>query len=85
MAQQQYVYMPDGSEWEFDPWDFQYHCMHVDVEIEDNSFDYAGTHATNGQSGTFQQLNAICRHCDEDITETYDWDRDEPDDYDPDR
>lgn len=85
MSQQQYVTMPDGSEWEFDEWDFQYHCLHANVEIEDNSFDYAGTHATYGQSGTHVQYNAICQDCDEDISETYDWSQGEDDDYDPDR
>ena len=73
MAQQQIVVMPNGGEWEFDQWDMQYHCLHVNVEIEDNSFDYAGTHATNGQSGTHVQHNAICQDCDEDVSETYDW------------
>lgn len=90
MAQQEIVVMPDGGEWEFDPSDFQYHCLHVNVEIEDNSFDYAGTHATYGQSGTHVQHNAICQDCGEDISDIYDWEShydrgDESDYYDPER
>lgn len=87
MAQQQFVTMPDGSEWEFDPWDFLYHCLHANIEIEDNSFDYSGTHATNGQSGTHVQHNAICTDCNKDISEEYDWDNhyNKGDDHDPDR
>lgn len=79
MAQQQFVEMPDGSFWEWDESDFQYKCQHVNVEIEDNSFDYAGTHCNNGQAGTHIQYNAICQDCDEDISEDWDWSPDEDD------
>lgn len=78
MVQQQYVIMPSGAEYEWDG--EQYVCQHIDVEIEDNSFDYAGTHCNNGQAGTHTQYNAVCNDCGEDISEIYDWSG--PDDYD---
>lgn len=49
-------------------------CPHWSISIEDNSFDYAGTHATYGQSGTHVQYNAVCDDCDEDVSDTFDWD-----------
>lgn len=54
--------------------DGEFVCPHYDIEMEDNSFDYAGTHATYGQSGTHTQINAVCADCDEDLSETFDWD-----------
>lgn len=54
--------------------DGEFVCPHYDIDIEDNSFDYAGTHCTNGQSGTHTQYNAICTACDEDVSEDFDWD-----------
>lgn len=54
--------------------DGEFVCPHDNIDVEDNSFDFAGTHATNGQSGTHTQHNAVCVDCAEDVSETFDWD-----------
>lgn len=54
--------------------DGEFACEHENVEVEDNSFDYAGTHCTYGQAGTHTQYNAICQDCDADVSDTFDWD-----------
>lgn len=59
--------------------DGEWQCQHDNIEIEDNSFDYAGTHCNYGQAGTHVQYNAVCQDCGEDVSESYDWTPDEPD------
>lgn len=49
-------------------------CPHEATHVEVDSFDFAGTHCTNGQPGTQVTHNAICDDCNEDISDTYDWD-----------
>jgi hypothetical protein len=48
-------------------------CDHENVKTGSESFDYAGTHANNGQSGTAKWLWAVCSDCGYDVTDTHDF------------
>ena len=86
MSQQRFVTMQNGSEWEFDPLDFQYHCLHVNFEVEVIEQWSSAT----GSDRSYEAQAVICRDCGEDISENYDLDRlfgrgDESDLNDPER
>ena len=84
MAQQQIVEMQDGSTWEFDPSDMQYHCMHINVEIE---YDSGG----DGITEPGPSWSVYCNDCSNqnmtdhevDLILQNHWDREE--DYDEER
>lgn len=54
--------------------DGEFVCPHYNVKIEDNSFDYAGTHCNYGIGGTLTLHNAVCQDCGGDISDGFDWD-----------
>lgn len=54
--------------------DGEFVCLHENYHIEDDSFDFAGTHCTNGLSGTQQAWSAWCDDCGENISDVFDWD-----------
>lgn len=41
----------------------QKRCSHPETEVIDDSFSYAGTHATAGQSGTHRNIYEQCVNC----------------------
>lgn len=67
------VTLPDGSVYEFDKVDFQYYCVHENVNIEKVEVDTM----RNGEHDTYEQIIAVCANsqCEEEI-ENYQFDED---------